>query len=442
MDWKRHKKLCSYLATAAEEVGADNFFGHQIDFGGDECNDDANLKEGEKYQEQELVEESPNEKTRSWKSWTKFRVNAAKMCEILIGRPLEPFEKEVFLFPRACRVCRLAKKEGMKDCLECMGVTYCSEQCLEDDLPRHRRKMCRELKYAMVSDNYESTITIAAPPVPSESDKTFQDELAASNIEEHLKFSSQSHQNDSSTTCDAVDMAEMEFRFLTDRLTGPLTIAYCGAKYGLNENIHIKNVKERFTVHIVGSNINEMLGIIKWEYLLHRLPNLQTLHLIFIGLELDNEPESGVCPDIDPCDLCLDQGRKIKYEIRKMGYENYSQKCQEYIVPDMVCAFNCGFHENVNESAAEKDTWKAALPFLVRHVGVPLIFTSYTISEAQKDLDLIRKSLDHDLNLKIEARHIKNPFRSHRSHRDFEYDNDYDVFYSNQYLSVVRRTAD
>ena len=78
-------------------------------------------------------------------------------------------------------------------------------------------------------------------------------------------------------------MAEMEFRFLTDRLTGPLTIAYCGAKYGLNENIHIKNVKEQFTVHIVGSNINEMLGIIKWEYLLHRLPKLQTLHLIFIG---------------------------------------------------------------------------------------------------------------------------------------------------------------
>ena len=423
MDWKRHKKLCSYLATAAEEVGADNFFGHQIEDFGDECND-VNLKEGEQQQD---LEESPNEKTRSWKSWTKFRVNAAKMCEILIGRPLEPFEKEVFLFPRACRVCRLAKKEGMKDCLECMSVTYCSEQCLEDDLPRHRRKICRELKYAMVSDNYESTITIAAPPVPSELDKTFQE--LGNNIQEHLKFSCQ---NDSSSP--TVDMAEMEFRFLTDRLTGPLTIAYCGAKYGLNENIHIKNVKEQFTLHIVGSNINEMLGIIKWEYLLHRLPNLQTLHLVFIGLELDNEPDSGISPDIDPCDACLDEGRNIKYEIRKMGYENYSQKCHEYCLPDMVICQNCGFHDNVD--------WIAALPFLVRHVGVPLIFTSYTYSEAQKDLDLIRKSLDHDLNLKIEARHIENPFRSHRPHRDFEYDNDCDVFYSNQYLSVVRRTVD
>ncbi len=25
--WKRHRRLCSYLSTAAEEVGADNFFG-------------------------------------------------------------------------------------------------------------------------------------------------------------------------------------------------------------------------------------------------------------------------------------------------------------------------------------------------------------------------------------------------------------------------------
>ncbi len=25
--WKQHRKMCSYLATAAEEIGADNFFG-------------------------------------------------------------------------------------------------------------------------------------------------------------------------------------------------------------------------------------------------------------------------------------------------------------------------------------------------------------------------------------------------------------------------------
>ena len=60
------------------------------------------------------------------------------MCEILIGRSLAPCEKEVFLFPRSCRVCRLAKKEGMKDCGFCAGVTYCSEQHMEEHLEKHK----------------------------------------------------------------------------------------------------------------------------------------------------------------------------------------------------------------------------------------------------------------------------------------------------------------
>mgnify|MGYP001181904156 CR=1 FL=1 len=83
-NWKDHKKLCSYLATAAEEVGADIFFGQQIEFNDDEDDDDEK-ENGEK----------PNEKILSWKSWTKFRVKAAKMAEILLGKPLDPHEKEI-----------------------------------------------------------------------------------------------------------------------------------------------------------------------------------------------------------------------------------------------------------------------------------------------------------------------------------------------------------
>ena len=62
-DWKSHKTLCSYLATAAEEVGADNFFGHQLDFN----DDDDDPEKGD--EEKEIEVDRPNEKTISWKSW-------------------------------------------------------------------------------------------------------------------------------------------------------------------------------------------------------------------------------------------------------------------------------------------------------------------------------------------------------------------------------------
>ena len=39
-------------------------------------------------------------------------------------------------------------------------------------------------------------------------------------------------------------------------------------------------------VHIVGANVNEMLGIIKWQYLAHRLPALEKCRIVFIGPEL------------------------------------------------------------------------------------------------------------------------------------------------------------
>jgi hypothetical protein len=38
-------------------------------------------------------EEEEEDKAASWKSWTKFRVNAAKMCEILMNRKLQEWEK-------------------------------------------------------------------------------------------------------------------------------------------------------------------------------------------------------------------------------------------------------------------------------------------------------------------------------------------------------------
>jgi hypothetical protein len=79
-----------------------------------------------------------------------------------------------------------------------------------------------------------------------------------------------------------------------------------------------------------------------------------------------------------------------------------------------------------------------SLQFLVQHPGVPLVFTSYTKTEAIKDLDLIQKGSD---NLETLVAAQRNPFRSHRPIRDFEYDNDCDVFYSNNFYSIVLKQS-
>ena len=84
-----------------------------------------------------------------------------------------------------------------------------------------------------------------------------------------------------------VDYDEMEFRFLSDRLSGPLTIIHAMSSLGdgIAAGVEVSRMRD-LTVHIVGANVNEMLGIIKWEYLAHRLPALEKCRIVFIGPEL------------------------------------------------------------------------------------------------------------------------------------------------------------
>ncbi len=108
--------------------------------------------------------------------WRRFRVNAVQTCQVLLGRsrPLEEWEKEMFLFPRACRRCRTARREGMLDCGLCMGVTYCSRQCREEDEGEHEGRRCEELRFAMACDNFECFVNVAAPALPAELDRSYK----------------------------------------------------------------------------------------------------------------------------------------------------------------------------------------------------------------------------------------------------------------------------
>ena len=101
----------------------------------------------------------------------------------------------------------------------------------------------------------------------------------------------------------------------------------------------------------------------------------------------------------------------------------------------------------------DEDTWAESLPYLIRNHDVPLLFTSYTKTEAAKDLNAFKiaiqrheqqcegsnKLIAKTNQIKIEVEMQSNPFRSNRAIRDFEFDSNCDTFYSNQFLTVVRK---
>ena len=75
-------------------------------------------------------------------------------------------------------------------------------------------------------------------------------------------------------------------------------------------------------VHVVGASIIEMMGLIKWEYLAHRLPACKSLTYVFIGPELEEEGEEGG-PKVLPCSACQEKGVDIDYEVHAGTYKSY-----------------------------------------------------------------------------------------------------------------------
>ena len=77
---------------------------------------------------------------------------------------------------------------------------------------------------------------------------------------------------------------ESELRYLTFLYTCPLTILYAAEQAGLAQG-DIQSVSS-LTIHLVGARVAEIRHLVGWEIIALRLPNLETLNLVFIGDEV------------------------------------------------------------------------------------------------------------------------------------------------------------
>jgi len=417
LHWKYHKALCNYLSAAAGEVGADTFFAAGT---GPEADALPITDEGN------ADEDVAANGASAWRSWRQFRVRAIFTCEAIMRRSLELYEREVFFFPQACRVCFQAKADGMIPCEKCWNVAYCSEQHRDEHIDKHNRSQCLELLHCMAADVYESSVSIANPPIPTDVDC----EYMKTNHLDMTKYlaillGQKNYRN-------LTDIQMLDLKFLSDRLSGPLTLYYVMEKFGLSGGCSLSDRKE-LVIHIVGAALPEMVGIKKWEFLHHRLPECQKLKFVFIGPDVI-EAEDGELERLQNCSVCKDKGKETQYEFFNCEYSTYASQRVTYFQPDLVAVFNCGFSEH--RENPEKDTWKDSFEALVQQSGAPLLFTSYNIGEARRDFNRIH--MESGMDLKVDVQREENPFRSLRPIRDWELENDQDVFYNNQFFSVVR----
>ena len=337
-------------------------------------------------------------------------------------KTLTMFEREMFLFPRVCRVCHSAAPRcpggSMITCSTCLFTVWCSDKCREEWKDRHE-SVCQQLRLARIADRYESQVDLGIPGLPPNLDGEYLGTVP--DITQALVIGESEMGNQ-----------ELEFAFLTNQLSGVFTLLDIGHKF-----LSDFGTKSSLTVHIAGANINEMMGIIKWEVLAHRLPALRSFYVIFVGPELSKDKKGDHDTMQEQCDNCSSIGRTITYQMYTKTYQDFKRSdSSSEPDPDLVLVQNCGFHEHDVGSREWTEGWKGLGQLLHPVSKAPVIFTSYTKGEAEADMSRFLEHCHRDVDILVNCQ--ENVMRSHRPVRDWDNEDDKDVFYSNQYISVVK----
>ena len=141
------------------------------------------------------------------------------------------------------------------------------------DSDEHRDKhatQCAELLHCMAADVYESSVSIANPPIPTDIDSEYMT-TSDLDMKQYLHITLGRNNNQKLS-----DIQILHLKFLSDRLSGPLTLYHVMKSFGLKRGDHISDRGE-LVIHIVGAALQEMVGIKKWEFLHHRLPKCHRL---------------------------------------------------------------------------------------------------------------------------------------------------------------------
>lgn len=172
----------------------------------------------------------------------------------------------------------------------------------------------------------------------------------------------------------------------------------------------------------------------KYEaFLLHLLPQVNELHVVFTGPELNQENlPLDVISRIRPCQKCRKDCRAVKFDFQpKTLYHDYARS-SAYKKPDLVCFFNPGLYRSTGY--AQTDTWPETIQVAVEQC-CPILVTSYTEYEAPLDLEKLLTICD---NVKIVKFPTRNPFSAQRPERNFMSDEMQPMCFKNYYYFVVK----
>lgn len=167
--------------------------------------------------------------------------------------------------------------------------------------------------------------------------------------------------------------------------------------------------------------------------MLHMMPNVNVLKLVFTGADLNNENlPLEVISRIRPCRVCRKNCHAVKFDFQSHTlYHDYARS-SAFTKPNLICFFNPGLYRTT--AADGVDAWPETMIAAVAQ-NCPIVVTSYTEVEAPLDFERLITICSH---VKVVQTPTKNPFRSLKPERNFLSEEMQPWMFKNYFYFIVK----
>lgn len=383
--WAAHKDLCKVISKISKQNGMTHLFGKAVGI-------------------------SPDE-------YRYYRSHCINKCEKELGRELYLWEREMICFPQVCHTCYESDTQKLTTCQKCHHVSYCKLSHLKTD----HDIWCKEFQVYRDITLYQCHHGIIQPLLP---DTSLQQYAPLTGDMKTFLL------NTNTVGEKSLELHRLNLVALSDIATCPLTVLFSLQQC----NFHLETT-ETLTIHLVGAEMQfEVDTLQKWElFLLHLIPSLTMLKVVFIGPELKTESKFiRTLGKNKTCMKCNTTGRMVNYEFWKTLYHKFVMSF-DYQKPDLICAFNAGLYRLTDFEG--KDTWSPTIKAMLKEPDIPVVVTEYTQKELPFDIKRTQNIID---SLEIITPPTRNPFASLKPSLNFLSEETVPVIFKNFYITILQ----
>lgn len=248
------------------------------------------------------------------KSWKAEKEKLFLEAQSRVSRPLLPYERLMFIFPRCCLICHDSRQDSLIDCKECPAMSFCRKH--QNDLNHKKSQDCYWIDHCQMLDadlkGYTRTTfidkiqnLISCIPMNEVSKKKRALNLPGSNeefLEQYMKSE--------------IEIPQITKFHASEFFAQSLTVFNALQRLNLPNYQAQNQEKSEMVIHAIGCDL-EYDRPIFWEILLHLLPNLKTLKVLIT----DQNSAEGIQPNI--CSLCRSRDKELLVETLDISYEEY-----------------------------------------------------------------------------------------------------------------------